>query len=70
MKASIVEVRRRCERRGSTEGKMGLEIVFFIGAVILLAALIYGVLSYRYRNRAADRIGEEVTRDRYRRNES
>ncbi|MBR0828454.1 hypothetical protein JQ596_23225 [Bradyrhizobium manausense] len=47
-----------------------MEIVFFIGAFVLLTALIYGVLSHRYRNRVADRIGEEVTRERYRRNET
>jgi hypothetical protein len=39
-----------------------MEIFFFIGAFILLAALIYGTLSYRYRNRAAVRVGEEITR--------
>lgn len=52
------------------EEAMGLEAVYFLGAVVLLAAMIYGVLSYRYRNRAADRVGDEVTRERYRRNES
>jgi hypothetical protein len=30
---------------------MGLEAVFFLGALVLLTALIYGVRSYRYRNR-------------------
>lgn len=49
---------------------MGLEAVYFVGAFVLLAALIYGVLSYRYRNRAAERIGDEVTRERYRRNQT
>ena len=49
---------------------MGLEIVFFLGAFLLLVAMIYAVLSYHYRSRAADRVGEEITRDRYRRNES
>ena len=45
---------------------MGLETAFFVGAFILLVALIYGALSYHYRNRAADRVGDEVTRERYR----
>ncbi|MBV9460652.1 MAG: hypothetical protein JO141_24520 [Bradyrhizobium sp.] len=45
---------------------MGLETAFFVGGFILLVALIYGVLSYYYRSRAADRIGDEVTRERYR----
>jgi hypothetical protein len=49
---------------------MGLEAVYFVGAFLLLAGLIYGVLSNRYRNRAADRVGDEVTRERYRRNQT
>lgn len=44
---------------------MGLEIFFFIGAFVLLVALIYATLSYRYRNRANDALAEEVTRRRY-----
>jgi hypothetical protein len=47
-----------------------MEIVYFAGAFILLSALIYGTLQYRYRNRAATRVGEEITRERYRRNET
>jgi hypothetical protein len=43
-----------------------MEYVFFIGAFILLAALIYGSLSYRYRDRAAQQAGEQIVRDRYR----
>ncbi|MET3972394.1 hypothetical protein ACVWXN_000143 [Bradyrhizobium sp. i1.4.4] len=46
------------------------EIVYFIGAFVLLTALIYGSLSYRYRNRALDRVAEEITRERYRRNQT
>lgn len=48
---------------------MGLEAVYFIGAFVLLVALIYGVLSYRYRNRAAVAAGDEIVRERYRKNE-
>lgn len=47
-----------------------MEAVYFIGALILLTALIYGTLQYRYRNRAATRVGEDVVRERYRRNET
>jgi hypothetical protein len=47
-----------------------MEIVYFAGAFILLSALIYGTLQYHYRNRAATRVGEEITRERYRRNET
>lgn len=42
----------------------------FAGAFILLAALIHGVLSYRYRNREAARIGGEIAAGRYRRDET
>ncbi len=49
---------------------MGLELLFFVGAFILLVALIYGILSYRYRNRDAVRAGSEIVSDRYRRDET
>jgi hypothetical protein len=49
---------------------MGLEIVYFLGAFVLLAALIYGTLSYHYRNKSATRAGDEITRDRYRQNKT
>lgn len=52
------------------ENEMGLESLYFVGALVLLTALIYGTLSYRYRNRAATRVGEEITRERYRQNQS
>ena len=48
---------------------MGLEAVYFLGALVLLTALIYGTLSYRYRNRAATQAGSEIARERYRQNE-
>ena len=38
---------------------MGLEIIYFAGAFVLLTALIYGTLQYRYRNRAATRARAE-----------
>ena len=46
---------------------MGFEAVYGIGAVLLLAALIFGVLQYHYRDR---RTGGEVVRERYKRNET
>jgi hypothetical protein len=49
---------------------MSLESLFFIGAFILLVALIYGVLSYRYRNREAVRVGDEIVAERYRRDQT
>ena len=45
---------------------MGLEIVFFLGAFLLLVAMIYGTLSWHYRDRAAVRAAEQITRARYR----
>jgi len=47
-----------------------MEIVYFIGAFVLLVALIYGTLSYRYRNKAATRLGGEIAAERYRRDEA
>jgi hypothetical protein len=49
---------------------MGLEIVYGVGALILLTALIFGVLQYRFRDRRATAVGEEITRQRYERNET
>ena len=47
-----------------------MEIAYFIGAFVLLVALIYGTLQYHYRNRAATRTGGEIARERYRRDET
>jgi hypothetical protein len=44
---------------------MALEIVFFASAFILLVALIYASLSYRFRSREAHALAEEATRRRY-----
>lgn len=49
---------------------MGQEIFYGVGALVLLTALIYGVLQYRYRNRAAVRKGDEIVEERYRRDET
>lgn len=47
-----------------------MEIVYFLGAFVLLAALIFGVLQYHYRNRTAVRAGGEIVKERYKRNET
>ncbi len=47
-----------------------MEIVYFIGAFILLAALIYGTLNYRYRDRAKAKVADQIVRDRYRHNKT
>ena len=49
---------------------IGFEAVYGIGAVLLLAALIFGVLQYNYRDRRAVRTGGEDARERYKRNET
>jgi hypothetical protein len=46
-----------------------MEIVYFIGAMILLTALIYGTLNYRFRDKK-NKIADQVVRDRYHRNET
>jgi len=45
-----------------------MEIVYFIGALILLTALIYGSLQYHYRDRRKSRVADQIVRDRYERN--
>ena len=47
-----------------------MEIAYFVGAFVLLVALIYGTLQHHYRNRAAARVGGEIARERYRRDET
>jgi hypothetical protein len=49
---------------------MGLEIVYVAGAFVLLVALIYATLAHHYRDRNAVRAGEDVVRDRYRKDET
>ena len=41
---------------------MNWEILFSLGTLILLAALVYGFVQYRSRNKANDAITEEATR--------
>ncbi|WP_155262591.1 MULTISPECIES: hypothetical protein [Bradyrhizobium] len=49
---------------------MGLEIIYGIGALVLLTALIFGVLQHHFRSRRAVQAGGEVVRERYKRNET
>ena len=46
------------------------EMLFGVGALLLLAALVYGMWQYQTRNRANDRITEEATREEYSRPDS
>jgi hypothetical protein len=47
-----------------------MEIVYFIGAMILLTALIYGTLNYHYRDKSRNRAADQIVRDRYHRNQT
>jgi hypothetical protein len=49
---------------------MGLEIVYGVGALALLTALIFGTLQYHYRNRRASEAGSEIVQERYRKNQT
>jgi hypothetical protein len=42
-----------------------MEIVYFIGALVLLTALIYGSLNYRYRDKRTSKVADQIVRDRY-----
>lgn len=41
------------------------ELGFFVGAVILLVAIVWGVMAYNRRNRANEPVTEEATRQLY-----
>jgi hypothetical protein len=45
-----------------------MEVAFFIGAFLLLAALIYGTLNWHYRDKRRDRKTDQLVRDRYEHN--
>jgi hypothetical protein len=42
-----------------------MEIVYCIGALILLTALVYGSLNYHYRDRRKSMVADQIVRDRY-----
>jgi hypothetical protein len=45
-----------------------MEIVYFVGAFILLAALIYASLNYHYRSRSQRKVADQIVHDRYEHN--
>jgi hypothetical protein len=49
---------------------MGLEAVYFIGACILLTALIYGTLNYHFTSRRQRKVTDQMVRDRYEHNQT
>ena len=44
---------------------MGYELLYFIGAIVLLAAIGYGVYRDKTRDRRKDAITEAATREQY-----
>jgi hypothetical protein len=49
-------------------GVCNMETAYFIGAFLLLVALIYGTLNWHYRDRRRDRVTNQIVRDRYEHN--
>jgi hypothetical protein len=45
-----------------------MEIIFFIGAFVLLVVLIYGSLHYQYRDGRKRKVADQIVRDRYEHN--
>lgn len=44
---------------------MGYEWAYFIGALVLLAVIGYGIVRERTRNKRKDALGEAATREQY-----
>ena len=42
-----------------------LELLYGLGALVLLIALVWGITQYKSRNRANDAVTEAATRDEY-----
>lgn len=51
------------------ERRLPMEIIYFVGAFILLSALIYGTLHSHFSNRRLRKASDQIVRDRYERNE-
>ena len=47
-----------------------MEIVYFVGAFILLMALIFGSQNWHYRDRRQARKTDQIVRDRYEHNQT
>jgi hypothetical protein len=44
---------------------MGLEVAYGIGAILLLAALVWGTLRYRRRRQGERKVGDQATERLY-----
>ena len=49
---------------------MGFEVVYGIGAAILLAVMVWAVIYNSRRSRREKQIGEDIVRERYRKNDA
>jgi hypothetical protein len=47
-----------------------MEIVYFVGALVLLTGLIYGTLHTRHRSKAQQKVTDQIVRDRYEHNKT
>jgi uncharacterized membrane protein len=47
-----------------------MEAVYFIGAFLVLIALIYGTLNWHYRDKRKERMADQIVRDRYEHNQT
>jgi hypothetical protein len=65
MQASSMERLNASLVRVKKETLMSWEIIYPIGALLVLAAIAYGAIQYKTRNRANDRVTEEATREQY-----
>jgi hypothetical protein len=48
---------------------MGIELVYALGAILLLGALVWGANHYRGRRRGEASVGDQKTRDLYKEEE-
>jgi hypothetical protein len=53
---------------GGCTQETAMEIVYFIGALVLLTALIYGTLRSHHQKRLKDKKTDQIVRDRYEHN--
>jgi hypothetical protein len=47
-----------------------MEVIYFIGALILLTGLIYGSLQHHSRDRRISKAADQIVRDRYEHNQT
>jgi hypothetical protein len=58
-----------CRRSTPRVKTMGIELVYALGAILLLGALVWGANHYRGRRRGEASVGDQKTRDLYKEEE-